>query len=265
MRGRRQVSAVVAAVCALGFVPLAGAPAAPAQTAATANPRRPAVIGVRVIGHTVRNRNIYAFHTGQPSADSTVVIAASMHGNELAPQRTVRTLRDGDPIRGVNLWLVPTYNPDGAARHDRQNARGVDLNRNFPRRWKPLTGNYYSGPRPASEPETRAMMRFLDRVDPDYVISFHQPFHGIDPRGAKRPRWTRNLAANLRLPTHHIDCGGVCHGTMTQWFNARHDGFAITAEMGPSPSVRYLTKVAPRGLMRSIGGRRHPESRLSSS
>jgi len=179
-----------------------------------------------------------------------------MHGNELAPRRTVQNLRDGDPIRGVNLWLVPTYNPDGAARHDRQNARGVDLNRNYPRRWKPLTGTYYSGRRPASEPETRVMMRFLHRVSPDYVISFHQPLHGIDVRGAKEPRWTRRLAENLRLPIHRIDCGGACHGTMTQWFNARHDGFAITVEMGSSPSVRYLTKVAPRGVLRSIGARR---------
>lgn len=230
------------------------------ESAATApaslNPDRPAVIGVRVIGHSVRDRKIYAFHVGQPRADTKVVIMAAMHGNELAAQRTIRTLRDGHPIRGVNLWLVPTYNPDGAARHDRQNARSVDLNRNYPRRWKPLTGDYYSGPRPASEPETRAMMRFLDRVDPDYVISFHQPLHGIDVRGAKQPRWTRNLAENLRLPTRRVDCGGACHGTMTQWFNARHDGFAITVELGYTPSARYLTKVAPRGLLRSVGGRR---------
>ena len=248
--------ALLVASLTLVLIAPAGAPAAPAATV-TAKPGRPAVIGVRVIGHSVRDRKIYAFHAGQPRAETTVVVMASMHGSELAPRRTVRTLRDGDPIRGVDLWLVPTYNPDGAARHDRQNARGVDLNRNYPRRWKPLTGTFYSGPRPASEPETRAMMRFLDRVEPDYVISFHQPFDGIDVRGAKEPRWTRKLAENLRLPIRRVTCGGVCHGTMTQWFNARHDGFAITAEMGPSPSARYLTKVAPRGLLRSIGARRH--------
>jgi len=229
---------------------------APASTPASLNPDRPAVIAARVIGHSVNDRDIYAFHTGDPRADTTAVVVATMHGNEPAPQRTLRTLLDGNPIAGVDLWLVPTYNPDGAADADRQNARGVDLNRNYPRRWKPLTGDYYSGPRPRSEPETRTMMRFLDRVDPDYVISFHQPLHGIDVRGAKEPRWVRRLAENLHLPTHQIDCGGACHGTMTQWFNARHDGFAITVEMGSSPSLRYLTKVAPRGVLRSIGGHR---------
>ena len=243
----------------LGLAAALLAAAAPVAVEATAPARanRPAVIGVRVVGHSVQDRKIFAFHVGDPKADTTAVIMAAMHGNELAPQRIVRTLRDGGPISGVNLWLVPTYNRDGAARHDRQNARGVDLNRNYPFRWKPLSGSYYSGPRPKSEPETRAFMRFLDRVDPDYVISFHQPLHGIDPRGAKLPKWTRNLARNLHLPTHRVDCGGACHGTMTQWFNHRHDGFAITVELGSSPTKHYLTKVAPRGLLRSIGGRRH--------
>ncbi len=259
---------MIASVHPRSWLPLAvvavlltgGAPAAAVDLGPPTGPERPAVIGVRVVGHSVRDRPIRAWHVGSPSAGTTAVILAGMHGNELAARRTLRTLRDGNPIRGVDLWLVPTYNPDGGAVRDRQNARGVDLNRNYPYRWKPLTGNYYAGPRPASEPETRAFMRFLDRVSPDYVISFHQPFHGIDPRGAKRPRWARRLAANLRLPTKHVDCGGVCHGTMTQWFNHRHDGFAITLELGSSPSARYLTQVAPRGLLRSLGGRRYQPS-----
>lgn len=252
----RAAAAALAAVIAIGLPTLSEASAEPAAGPITARPQRPAVIGVRVIGHSVNGASIYAYRTGERRADTTVVVMAAMHGNELAPQRIVATLRDGDPISGVDLWLIPTYNRDGAIRHDRQNARGVDLNRNYPRHWRPLTGNYYSGPRPASEPETRAMMRFLDRIDPDYVVSFHQPLRGLDVSDAKKPRFGRQLADNLRLPIRHIDCAGVCHGTMTQWFNARHDGFAITVELGYSPSVRYLTKVAPRGLLRTIGATR---------
>jgi protein MpaA len=53
-----------------------------------------------------------------------------------------------------------------------------------------------------------------------------------------------------------FDCGGVCHGTLTQWFNARHAGVAITVELGTDPSRRYLNRVAPRGLLRAVGGSR---------
>ena len=129
----------------------------------------------------------------------------------------------------------------------------MDLNRNYPVRWADLDGNVESGPRPASEPETRAMMRFLDRVDPDHVVSLHQPLYGIDPR-TKNPVFARRLAREMRLPIRTVTCGGVCHGTMTQWFNHRHDGDAITAELSAAPSQRYLDAVAPNGLLRTVSG-----------
>ena len=103
-----------------------------------------AVTGVRVIGHSVDGREIRAYHVGDPGADTTAVALAAMHGNETAPRVTLRVLRHAKRIRGLDLWLVPNANPDGVAAGDRHNAHGVDLNRNFPRRWVPLTGIYYS-------------------------------------------------------------------------------------------------------------------------
>ena len=34
------------------------------------------------------------------------------------------------------------------------------------------------------------------------------------------------------------DCGGVCHGTMTGWFNNRFRGAALTVEYGAHPARR---------------------------
>ena len=99
-------------------------------------------------------------------------------------------------MHDVNLWVVPVYNPDGFARHTRKNAHGVDPNRNYPYKWARLTGGYDSGPKPASEPETRAMMRFLSRVKPAYVLSFHQPLHGVDI--TERPAFSRRVAQGAR-------------------------------------------------------------------
>lgn len=224
-----------------------------ASHAAVAEPR-PAVVEQRVIGHSLTGTPIRAWRLGQPGR-RRVVLVSTMHGDEPHTRRILTSLRDGAPIRGIDLWVVPTYNPDGLARHTRKNARGVDLNRNFPHRWTDLDGPYESGRRPGSEPETRAMMRFLADIRPRRVISFHQPLVGVDT-DTKDASFARRLARALRLPRTTLDCGGVCHGTMTSWFNARFPGAALTVEYGEHPSRRRMAVEAPRQLLRVLGARR---------
>lgn len=208
---------------------------------------RPAVIEKRIIGHTVRGRPIPAYHLGEHGYPKVVLIS-TMHGDEPHTRQILRTLRDGKPVHRLNLWVVPVYNPDGLARGTRKNARGVDLNRNYPYRWADLDGDYESGPRAGSEPETRAMMRFLRGVKPRWVISFHQPLYGVDT-DTKSPKFSRRVARHLDLPRKNFDCGGVCHGTMTGWYNANFKGVAITVEYGSRPSKRQMTRTAPRQVL----------------
>ena len=178
-----------------------------------------------------------------------------MHVNEAAPRQILRSLKDGAPVRGVDLWVIPSYNPDGLASGTRQNAHGVDLNRNFPHQWADLDGSYESGRGPASEPETRAVMGFLRDVRPSRVLSFHQPLYGVD-RDTKTPAYSRKVADRLELPRKSFTCGGVCHGTMVGWFNARFRGTAITAEYGAHPPRRLMRVVAPRQVLSIWGARR---------
>jgi predicted deacylase len=230
------------------------APAAAAVHAAAYSSDRPAVLGKRVIGHSVRGRPIVAWHLGQRGKPK-VLLVSTMHGNEGAPRQILTSLRDGSPIRGVDLWVIPTYNPDGYAADTRQNAHGVDLNRNFPYHWVHLTGSYASGPRAASEPETRAMMRFLRDVRPSRIISFHQPLNGVDT-DTKDPAFSRRVARALHLPRKSFTCGGVCHGTMTGWFNSHFRGSALTAEYGAHPGRHRMRVTAPRQVLGIWGARR---------
>jgi protein MpaA len=250
-----RVLRILGAVVSLSIVgALAGLPqstAAP-RHAAAATPRANHVLETRVLGKSVRGRPITAWHLAN-AADGrrkgpTVVLIATMHGNEGAPRQILRSLRGGQAIHGVDLWLVPAYNPDGLAAHTRRNAHGVDLNRNYPYHWVDLDGNYESGSGPASEPETRAMMRFLSDIHPDYVLSFHQPLHGVDTDN-KRPAFSRRVAHTLHLPATTLDCGGVCHGTMTGWFNHHFKGFALTVEYGAHPPARLMNVIAPRQVL----------------
>jgi predicted deacylase len=95
---------------------------------------RPAVNAVRVLGATREGRRIVAYRVGDRSARRSAVVLSG-HGTERDTRHIVTNLRDGAPVHGIDVWLVPMYNPDGYAAHDRHNSRGVDLNRNFPRRW----------------------------------------------------------------------------------------------------------------------------------
>lgn len=242
------------ALLALTLAPLLALQLLAMTTPAQAVRHRPAVTGVSVIGHSVAGRPIRAWHLGTPGA-TKVVLTATMHGDEPEVARILTSLRDGRPVRGIDLWVVPTYNPDGKARHRRQNARGVDLNRNYPASWRREGGRYDSGRKPASEPETRAMMRFLGKVRPAYVVGFHQPLHGVDTL-TKHPAFSRRLAHALRLPVKTLNCNGGCHGTMTMWFNRHFRGQAVTVEFGASPSRRELGGPVVRRLLRLFHARR---------
>ena len=84
-------------------------------------------------------------------------MVGDIHGDEAAGMRIDPAADRGRARRrGPTSSSSPTINPDGVAAGTRGNAHGVDLNRNFPYRWRPLGGGEYSGTGPLSEPETRA-------------------------------------------------------------------------------------------------------------
>ena len=242
------------ATALLGLASLAAALTVTTADAAPVAPA-PTVIGSEVIGRSVQGRAIRAYHLGDPTSPRKAVVLGSIHGDETAGIRVTEGIRRGSPVHELDLWVIPTVNPDGVARGTRQNAHGVDLNRNFPYHWVDLDGNYESGRRAASEPETRAMMRFLRDIKPAYILSFHQPLNAVDIH-VERPKFARKVANKLNLPTSNLDCGGVCHGTMTGWYNHRYRGFALTVEYGPHPSRKRMRTTAPRQVLSIFGASR---------
>lgn len=185
-----------------------------------------------VIGHSVEGRPIVAVRSGAADPALTVVVFGCVHGNETAGMRVARRLIATGAPRGVELWVVPTLNPDGVAAGTRGNARGVDLNRNFPFDWVHLSGGEYSGTDPLSEPESRAARRFLTKVQPDLTIWFHQPF-GIVDRSGGNPFVERRFADLVGLPLVRLP--GRYPGSATRWQN--HTDPGATAFVTELPSV----------------------------
>jgi murein peptide amidase A len=211
----------------------------------------------KIIGYSVRHRPIVAYHLGDTTLARTSVILGQMHGDEHAGVTLVNSIVRGDvSVEGINLWVIPTMNPDGDAVHTRQNAHHVDLNRNWPDRWAHLTGQYYSGPEPLSEPETRAMYAFLKGLRPHYLVSLHQPLKGVDTTdgGSLDHAFRDVLAANLGLPLKAFRCWSICHGSMTGWYTTHRYGIGETVEFGWHPTTSYLTGHARRGMIAALGG-----------
>jgi len=193
-----------------------------------------------LVGHSVQGRRIVAYELGDPSASRRVLVVGCVHGNECAGIAVVNRLRRLGPLDGVALWLVPDANPDGHAVGTRGNAHGVDLNRNFPHRWRRLGGTYYSGPRPASEPETRALMRLIRRVRPTVTIWFHQHLNMVVlTRGNLGLQ--RRFARLAGLRTGYIP--GLS-GTATGWSNTTFRG--TTAFVVELPAGRLSARATAR-------------------
>jgi len=102
-------------------------------------------------------------------------------------------------LDAVEVWIVPVANPDGYQytftneRLWRKNLRdndgdgqitladGVDINRNFDSRWgyddegssSLWSAEDYRGPAPNSEPETQAVVNFVQSHDFKFILSYH--------------------------------------------------------------------------------------------
>ena len=137
------------------------------------------------LGSSVDGRAIRAVETGDFDARQRALVVGCIHGNEPAGIAVANLLAHAAPPSELDLWIVPVLNPDGVAARTRGNARGVDLNRNFPWRWRRLRGVFYSGPKPLSEPESRAAYELIVRVNPLVSVWFHQHEDVVDESGGQ--------------------------------------------------------------------------------
>jgi Zinc carboxypeptidase/N-acetylmuramoyl-L-alanine amidase len=228
------VAAVLIAVLLSGTWAMLGSPRAASRgTAPEAGSQHNAHV---LAGHSALGRRIVAIASGRADAPTRALVVGSIHGSETAGQRIVRRLRRMRVPNGLRLWTVVSVNPDGVARGTRQNARGVDLNRNFSRRWRhqghPF-GTYYSGPRPFSEPESRAVRRLVRTVRPQLTIWYHQAMRLVDLGSGADPALPRAYARRVGLPARRI---GFRPGVATRWQNQQFPGtsaFVVELPGGP--------------------------------
>ena len=206
-RGSRFLTTVVLTALALPMVQCS-------RPAIPPSPPRPRTVRM---GRSVQGRPIEA-RVFEGTA-GTVLIVGGIHGDEpvstaLVERLAQRLERDPAARAGRRVVLIARANPDGLHAGTRGNARGVDVNRNFPA--ANFRATRRNGARPLSEPESVALFGTLARFRPSCVVSVHGPLNCIDPDGGAASRQLARDMANLArlplkdLPAHPGSLGSYC-------------------------------------------------------
>jgi protein MpaA len=189
-----------------------------------------------VIGRSVLGRPIRVIRIGRPDARRRILVVGVIHGNETAGRPILRLLARARPRAGVALWLVPTLNPDGEVAGRRQNANGIDLNRNFGTLWRRQGypgSTYYSGRRPFSQPESAALRALARRIRPTESIWYHQHRDVVYREHGAHPGLIAAYARAVGLP---LRPSPFLTGTAIRWENATIRG--STAWVVELPAAR---------------------------
>jgi murein peptide amidase A len=164
------------------------------------------------------------------------LLTATQHGEESSGLLLARRLLERISGRDTRWAIVPCLNPDGLLAGTRQNAAGVDLNRNFPAAsWRPGIQFTYppgidpalrvpanrkqrssTGSGPGSEPEAQAVMALVEELRPPLVIDLHAPLEVIFVHGEEARPLAERLGASAGLPLD-VDLAGECPGAFDDW------------------------------------------------
>lgn len=186
---------------------------------------------------------------------------------------------------GRRLVIIPQVNPDGvnialhgaasAGRYApvverlsgdqpglwQANARGVDINHNFPAGWEQLqrmekasgiagpSPRQWGGPEPASEPETQAVISLCRRLRPRHVVALHTQGEEIYWKYGHRTPGRAHLMAQVMADASGYKVaspsGLASHGGFKDWFIEETGRPGFTLEMGRGENPLPLSDFEP--------------------
>ncbi|WP_166355669.1 M14 family zinc carboxypeptidase [Phytoactinopolyspora limicola] len=205
-------------------------------------------VAVDQVGESVEGRPMHLVRIGYPSAPEpheiqqrpTFYAICTVHGNEWTPREScLRLIRDlaltDDPdtldvLQNHAVIVTPTANPDGRARGSRENAQGIDVNRDY---------------LALRSPEARVIVDQLRTYEPDVVVDGHNCCDD-----SVVAMWSQNL--NVAAGLRQAGQGLVRDGLLS---TADHLGYTNT----PSP----LSTLGNPQIARNYSGLRHSVSILN--
>lgn len=234
------------------------------------------------IGESVEGREIYLLRLGQ--GEKKILLVGALHGREWITSKLLiemarsLTSNQEELLSKVTFLFLPMANPDGVVvvqegprsfsnpglLHEanlgsedfsryKANARGVNLNIQFPARFEDAFSETqphfekYKGPHPLSEPEAKALASFVRKEDPDLVLAYHASGEVIYWFYGQEGELYQESYAYARLLSRATGYGLAkeeetsTHAGLKDWFVLEFHKPAFTLEVGPYGGDRPLT------------------------
>jgi murein peptide amidase A len=165
------------------------------------------------------------------NGEDVVLLMAGIHGNEAAGvpilEQLGRELMDNPQLLvGRTVVVLPEVNPDGVKANKRRNANGVDLNRNFPA--DNFDAGKGHGEEPLSQPESRAVLKQIERYKPSRIVTYHQPLKCVDYDGEGAQAIAEAMGEHTDLPVKRL---GGRPGSLGSYFGIDRNIPCITFEL----------------------------------
>lgn len=175
----------------------------------------------------------------------SVLVIGVFHGDEPQGDYLIRSYIKNNP--DTKLLMVPCLNQSGFKAGKRCNSNGVDLNRNFPsKNWiSGEKGDYYGGNSPASEEETKFVIKLVEKYSPKAILTLHAPYKIVNYDGGVKYGEGKALAQKIsdiiNYPVEE-NIGYPTPGSFGTWAGVERDIPTITLELDEEIDIKELEK-----------------------
>ncbi len=221
---------------------------------------------INTIGSSCQGRLIPCVRFGM--GKEKLLVVASTHGREhITSAFLMRSMKDLLECKGIpadkSLFVVPVLNPDGVeialgrdkplqktedfkAEFFKNNARNVNLNANFPYHFSKVPKCRQGGKTPASEPETKALVRLCEKEGFASAISLHargncifwRDFGNGEVKGDLKLAKSLEKACGFGLVSPTKSCADYSGG-FENWFRCKFRRPALCVELVKDENISF--------------------------
>lgn len=172
--------------------------------------------------------------------NANVLVIGCFHGDE--PQGKYLIEEYLKQKQNTNILFIPCLNKWGVEHNTRTNENGVDLNRNFPTKNWILSqkDNFYGGPSPASEIQTRFLIDIIEKTHPNLILTLHAPYKIVNFDGNAEA--VAKVISQITSYPIEPSIGYPTPGSFGTWAGIEKGIPTITLELDEEIDVKELKK-----------------------